>query len=356
MHPRVDSLPVPRPDFRTFLDAVGRRNRGRIPMIELAVDCSVAAALLDEPVPRPGGELSHARAVAQSMVRLHHRMGYDVVKVSAPIPFDVPRLKAAATQDARQWQNPHQGVVRTAADLERFRWPAPTDVDFGPLEAATAVLPDGMALIGFCGGVLEFTTDILGLEHFMFAVYDDPDLVAAVLDGVGRTLLSVFETYGQMESVCALWLGDDLGSRNGTLVSPDWLKENVFPWYRRFVELAHRHGKPFLLHSCGNLEAVLPCLIHEIGIDAKHSFEDTILPVEQFLDRFGDSVATLGGIDMNLLAQGPEDAIRARTRRVLEHAAPGGGYACGSGNSIPNYIPPAHYLAMVETVADFNAP
>jgi hypothetical protein len=30
------------------------------------------------------------------------------------------------------------------------------------------------------------------------------------------------------------------------------------------------------------------------------------------------------------------------------------GYAAGSGNSIPNYVPAAHFLAMVEEVDEYN--
>ena len=34
--------------------------------------------------------------------------------------------------------------------------------------------------------------------------------------------------------------------------------------------------------------------------------------------------------------------------------APGGGYACGSGNSITNYMPTENYLAMIQTIHRFN--
>lgn len=352
MHPRVDSMPKPSPDCRRFLAAVQRRNRGAVPPIELAIAPEVIAALADEPV--PVGESASA-AVTHQMVRVLHRVGYDVVKVSAPIPFDIPRVHAVAGDGTREWQAQHQGVVQSETDLEGFHWPRQDEIDLRPLEAATAVLPEGMAIIGFSGGVLEFTTDIMGLERFMYAVYDAPELMAAVFDGVGRAIHQVCELYCQMESVCAVWLGDDLGSRTGLLVSPDLLREHVFPWYGRLAALAHRHGKPFLLHSCGNMYSEMDYLIDEVGVDAKHSFEDAILPVERFVDLYGDRIAALGGIDVNLLTQGPDSAIAARTKAVLAHAAPGGAYACGSGNSIPNYVPPLHYLAMLETLAKFNA-
>jgi uroporphyrinogen decarboxylase len=86
----------------------------------------------------------------------------------------------------------------------------------------------------------------------------------------------------------------------------------------------------------------------EVGYDAKHSFEDVIQPVEEAKRQWGDRLAILGGIDIDLLSRGTPEQVRARTREVLEACMPGGGYALGSGNSIPNYIPTENYLAMLE--------
>lgn len=351
-------MPRPKPDYRNFLAAVRRTNTGPIPLIELAIDARVLAALIGEPPPNAENGPAGERAAAKWTVAAMHRLGYDVVKISASIPFTVSRLRANDPPEHarlhRAWQDQHRGAIRSMEDVSRFDWPEVGDVGFGPLEAASACLPEGMALLGFAGGVLEYATDLMGLEPFMYAVYDAPDLVAAVLDRVGHIICEVFKVYCQTESVCAVWLGDDLGSKNGLLVSPEFLRRHIFPWYKCFGDLAHEHGRLFLLHSCGNMYAIMPDLVDAVGIDGKHSFEDAIMPVERFMDTWGTAVGTLGGIDVDLLARGPEQAIAARTRQVLEHAAPRGGYACGSGNSIPDYVPPDHYLAMIETVARFN--
>ena len=68
----------------------------------------------------------------------------------------------------------------------------------------------------------------------------------------------------------------------------------------------------------------MPALIDEIGIDAKHSFEDNILPVEDFYDQWHEQTAVLGGVDVHLLATGNEDAIRTRVQQILHHCAPPG--------------------------------
>ena len=194
----------------------------------------------------------------------------------------------------------------------------------------------------------------MGIEGFMLALYDAPDLVRTVVDRVGSLIEQCFETWCGDGRIPILWLADDLGYKTSTMISAEHLCEYILPWHRRYADLAHRHGKLFMLHSCGNLKAIMPDLVGKVGIDAKHSFEDGIQPVEEFVREWGHAVAAIGGIDVDLLARRQEEEIARRTWQVLETCAPQGGYACGSGNSVANYIPVGNYLAMVETVHQFN--
>ncbi|MBI5865112.1 MAG: hypothetical protein HZB38_11515 [Planctomycetes bacterium] len=356
MHPHVERFPTPEPDFRRFLQVLRRERPDRVPLIELAIHPRVVAELLAEPFVASGDPRADLRAAAERTVRLQHRLGYDVVKISAPIPFDVPRLTAEAdAPDSRQWLDEHKGPIAGFDDLERFAWPRPQDVDFGPVEAATGALADGMAIIGFSGGVLEFAIDLMGMQGLMIASRRQPDLVAAVIERVGRIVENVFEQYCRYDAVRALWLGDDLGHKHSLLISPEFLKRLVVPWYQRYAALAHAAGRPFLLHSCGDTASILPTIVAQAGIDAKHSFEDGIEPVERFYDRWHSQIAVLGGLDLHLLASGDEPAIKLRMHEILKHCAPRGGYAAGSGNSIPDYVPAQNYLAMLDAVHEFNA-
>jgi len=109
---------------------------------------------------------------------------------------------------------------------------------------------------------------------------------------------------------------------------------------------------PYVLHSCGNLASVMDDLIDGVGVDGKHSFEDAILPAEDFQDQYGSRVAVLGGVDVHILSAGSEADVRRRTRRLIERCGPRGRFAVGSGNSIPSYVPAANYLAMVDEALD----
>jgi uroporphyrinogen decarboxylase len=280
------------------------------------------------------------------------RLGYDYYRVRAEIPFTVRRLPAADTAPSmageRQWVNEHEGLIGSWQDLERYPWPKRSDIDFAQAEAAIACVPAEMGVIGFSGGVLEWSSTLLGLETFAVALYDDPKLVREVVDRVGRLIYDAFEIFCQMDSIFAIWLGDDMGFKTATLLSPEHLREFILPWHKKYAELAHTKGRFFMLHSCGHVEAITADLIDDVKIDAKHSFEDTIEDVREAKRTYGRRIALLGGIDVDFLCRADENSIRRRVHETLEVCVPGGGYCLGTGNTVANYIPVDNYLAMVD--------
>ena len=139
-----------------------------------------------------------------------------------------------------------------------------------------------------------------------------------------------------------------MGFRSGTLVRPDDLRRYILPWHKRFAQITHAAGLPFFLHSCGRVDEIMDDLIDDVRIDAKHSFEDAICPVEQFKRQYGDRIGVLGGVDIDVLARRSPGQVRRYTREKIEACAPGGRFAIGSGNSIPDYIPVENYLTMLD--------
>ena len=56
----------------------------------------------------------------------------------------------------------------------------------------------------------------------------------------------------------------------------------------------------------------------------------------------------LGGFDVDRLCRSSEAEIRAHVDLLIDQVGPDGGYALGSGNSIARYVPPDHYLTMLD--------
>jgi uroporphyrinogen decarboxylase len=172
------------------------------------------------------------------------------------------------------------------------------------------------------------------------------DLYARIGDLMVEIWTTFLERYSPWFAVCRF--GDDLGFKTSTLISPGTIRRHIFPQYRRVIDLVHQYDRPFLWHSCGNIFGVMDDAI-ALGIDAKHSNEDVIAPFDRWISLYGDQIGLLGGIDVDRLCLYPPDEVRAQVvelgKRFRRLAA---GFALGSGNSIPDYVPVEGYLAMVD--------
>ena len=76
--------------------------------------------------------------------------------------------------------------------------------------------------------------------------------------------------------------------------------------------------------------------------------------LEEAYEAWHDRIALLGGIDVDYIIRKPAEDVRRRVAAMLERAKDRGGWAVGTGNSVPEYIPIPQYLAMVETAIGYN--
>ncbi len=358
----LTKVPVqhPKPDANEFIDIMlGRVQSGRVPLVEYIVDDAIMKPILTDLLNRewvdPAAERDQQAKYLDNLIEFWYRMGYDFVRFEQPLPFRKKQQFARDTGSGggkqRVWVDLHQGNIMSWEDFETYPWPKMEQMDFWQLEYINAHLPEGMGFITcHAAGIVEHVSQLMSYEGLCFALFDEPELVKAVADKVGALIYEFYQHLLDLDNVIAIFQGDDMGFRTGTLISPDDLRRYFLPWHRQFAELVHQHNRPYFLHSCGDLSAIYDDLIYEVKIDGKHSFEDLILPVEKFQEMYGDKIAVLGGVDINLLSTGTTDAIRKRTRYLIETCGARGRYAVGSGNSIPSYIPVENYLVMVGEV------
>lgn len=241
-------------------------------------------------------------------------------------------------------------VIHTWEDFERYPWPdVSKPINFEHFEIVARYLPSGIKIVGGVGaGPYEWATLMMGVEGLSIALAMEPELVQAVFERLGELHVSADKTIASMDFVAALRQGDDLGYKTSTFLSPAHLRQYVFPIYRRMVATAHAADKPFILHSCGNLEAIYDDLIDNCRFDAKHSFEDTILPVDQFKARYGHRITPLSGLDVDTICRGTAGEIRAYARRMIDACFADGHWALGTGNSLTDYMPVENFLIAID--------
>ena len=347
------SVPLrkPEPDCRRFIRAVTTDYQPpRPPLIEYILDKAVLAPVLElmgRPWVEPGGERAQQRAYWDNFIAFWHGMGYDIVRLEMSLPF--PLMERLGGIRGRHFAETATGPIQSWADFEKYPWPRVEDFDWFALEYVATHLPEGMGLVSnHAGGPYERLVGLLGYEPLCLMLYDQPDLVEATARRVGELMAVFYERLVTLPNLVAVFPGDDMGFRSGTLIAPADLRRLTLPWHKRFAQLTHARGLKYFLHSCGAIFDIMPDLMDDVKIDAKHSFEDAIMPAAEFKRRYGGRIGVLGGVDLNVLSAAPPAELRKYVRKLIDDCAPGGRFAVGSGNSIPDYIPPINYLTMID--------
>jgi uroporphyrinogen decarboxylase len=345
------------PNWEGLLERLRREGTpDRVYFIELLIDDEIKTEiasrfhLMDDVDP---GDPHYALHLE---IRVQRLLGYDYVRFGVDdVGISIERLSTTDTaglvrKGGRQYVDEHRGPITNWQQFEAFPWPDPDRLTTRGLEWLSENLPDDMCIIGSRGFAhfAEYLTWLMGYETLCYALYDQRDLVRAISSRLMELYTEVTRRMLEFDRVKAIWGSDDMGFRTGTLISPSDLRQFVLPGHKAVAAAAHAAGRPYLLHSCGKLDAIMDDLIDDVRIDAKHSFEDTIETVQSAKRRYGHRIAVLGGIDVDFLCRSSETEIRSRVRRTLEECFPGGGYCLGTGNSVANYVPLENYLVMLD--------
>ena len=342
------------PDYNNVLDAAYNRSPRRLPLYEHIIDPGKMEEIQGQKFTALINEgKSGRREFFRHFCQFYRVMGYDTVSYECCINSVIFEGKALCGFVP--------GPVQNREDFDRFPFDEAVDRYFelfdDHFQALGEQMPPGMKGIGGVGnGVFEIAQDLVGFVPLCMMRDDDPELYADVFTKVGDLMIAIWsqllKRHGDTYAVCRF--GDDLGFKTSTLMTPNDIRTHILPQYRRIAELIHAHGKPFLLHSCGCIFDVMEDIINVVGIDAKHSNEDQIAPFQTWVDRYGDRIGNFGGVDLNILCLNTEQEIRNYVRDVIKASEGFRGIAIGSGNSIPDYVPAAGYLAMVEAVREYR--
>ena len=326
------------PNFDNLLSILNKKTPSRPTLFEFFLNDPLEQKLAQwDGTPSTDEEIYHCK------IKAFRNAGYDYATVKASeFAFKFGDIHRKSTKSANEG-----AVISDRASFEAYEWESPQSSYNGVLERTEKFLPDGMKFIVWGpGGVLENITSLIGFDNLCYMLLDDPELVGMIADNVGQRVYEYYEQIIKLDSVGAIISNDDWGFNTQTMLSTDDMRKYIFPWHKKIAALAHNAGKPAILHSCGNLEYVWSDIIDDMKYDAKHSYEDVIKPVEEMYDILKGRIAVLGGIDLDYVCRRTQDEIYVRSKVMLEKTGCNG-WALGTGNSVPEYVPDENYLAMI---------
>lgn len=237
------------------------------------------------------------------------------------------------------------------------RWPMPSPDDFDcshMVEDCRSRRPRAVHVGGAGLACIMNTAGFLrGMEQvFVDLALDEP----AGLLLIDRMLALQLETVRrEIEAakgeVDFMWIGEDLGTQHGPLISMETFRKHIKPRHKPFFDLAKAYGLPVMIHTCGSSSWT-----YDEYIGMGLTVADTLQPEardmspEYLKRRFGGRLAFHGCISTGgPVAFGTVDDVVASCRHTLEVMMPGGGYCFAPTHSLQDNSPTENVVAMYET-------
>jgi uroporphyrinogen decarboxylase len=207
------------------------------------------------------------------------------------------------------------------------------------------------------GGYM-YLRSLMGPEGVLYMVYDEPELVHACMEAWFTLIDWLAETYQKEVVIDELFLGEDICYNHGPLISPDMMREFLFPYYQQLIaNIKRRSLEPdrrlhFQVDSDGDCRPVIP-LYMELGADYFSPFEAASGCDVVEIRRQYPQLLMRGGIDKRILAMG-RDAIDRELERVIPFMREQGGYIPTCDHGVPEEVSFENYAHFRERLKELG--
>lgn len=231
---------------------------------------------------------------------------------------EVPTVTGSILSDPSQVEAlaiPPVGAGRTSIYLEAVR-------------KAVERIQDRPVFAGMIGPY-SLAGRLLDVTEIMLYCYDDPDMVAQLLDKVTEFLIAYGRAYKET-GANGIMLAEPLAG----LLSPALAEEFSAPYVKRIVDALQDDRFLVLYHNCGNCTIQMIDSILDTGAAAYH-FGNAI-DMAEMMEHIPPDTIAMGNIDpAGEFRNGTPESIRAATLQLLEDCGSYPNFVISSGCDIP---------------------
>ena len=344
----------PKPDFERYMTALHCQEPDRVPLGDWHVDQLPMENFMDKKI-----------ASLQDQIDFWYTAGFDYMTTSSGIlePVRAPEgmtVKGDAVQTEydqhreREWALEHDGVVTSWEAFEKYPWPSVDDFDLSKWDTLDRTLPEGMKAVLVLGKIYTTVWMFMGAETFFNALENDPELIAAMFEKVGNIQYETFMRVSEHPCVGAVLNPDDIAHNTGLLIHPRYLKNYMFPWYKKIGDVCRDKGIGYVFHSDGDCTEAMNDLI-DCGFHGFNPIQPNCMDIDAVKQKWGDKLCLIGNLNLDsTLTLGTPDDVRAEVYERIRTVAPGGGYMVASSNSITDYVPLANMKALLDATFEFG--
>lgn len=189
-----------------------------------------------------------------------------------------------------------------------------------------------------------------GFESFLLDMAEDPGFAADLLERIAQIQLVLIQRFLAL-GVDGGYFGDDYGAQSHLLFSPSMWRTLIKPRLDRMFAPFREAGLPIIMHSDGQIAAILPDLV-EIGLTAINPVQPEVIDHAWLRRTFGNRLACYGGVStQTVLPQGSPQEVRQAVANCLSVLAPADtGLVLGPSHRLMRDVPMENVEALLKAL------
>jgi len=206
-------------------------------------------------------------------------------------------------------------------------------------------------VIAMAPTLFEVAWALHGLEATLTDLVANPRLVERLMDVALDYHINLAQNMVKF-GADMIWIGDDIGTQHGMLMSPKTWRSLLKPRLARLIRSMKEVNPDIKVayHTCGNVWPVVPELI-EVGVDVLQPVQPRSMDPSELKRKFGDNLAFWGAVDeQGTLPFGTPEEVRQEVQERLNIVGKNGGFIIGPSHHLQLDTPLENISAMVETV------
>lgn len=261
-----------------------------------------------------------------------------------------------------------ESPLASAATVEEVNndghWPSPDWFDYSNVEDQCSRIREQGRVVVFQGDRMNRVAQlkpamyVRGMEQILMDMTLEPEMAEAVFANIRSFYCAYAERIFDAANgkIDIILTGDDFGSQNGPLVSPDMWVRFIGKGFEDYVSLARSYGARVMHHTCGSVRPLIPLMIAR-GLDVLQSIqpEASDMGAAELKHEFGQHLAFHGGISIQrALPFGKPEDVRKEVREKMEALGKGGGYIACTSHNIQADTPLANLEALFSAYKDYG--
>ncbi len=171
------------------------------------------------------------------------------------------------------------------------------------------------------GGLLQFELlrRILGDVCMLESMALEPDWILDFCDTYADFYIRHFKTlFTEAGKPDGIFFYEDMGYNKGPFCSPKMSRELIAPSHKKIFDFLHENDLPVIVHSCGGISPLVGDMIWA-GMDCLQGIEFKAgNDVVELAKTFGDKIAFMGNINVQILETHDPDVITEHVTRKIQ--------------------------------------